>query len=610
MRSRWIAGFVLFAGALAAVILLQTRGAGDRTRAQFSYAVQDGRANAAVNLRLRRSGHVLELFRGRALVGRRPLVATSGIVVRGGRATRDTLTIDFSGGTFPVPGGIRFDGGRGGFDTLRVEARRPRGDAVYRMTGPGSGTISMRNLRIAFSNLEPLANIGAANHAIFELPSGATTATFGDDGTPGNGVNRLSGTGFETTDISGAARVTVYLGVGSETFDFQGFDTTDPDGAGPQSGLGTVEVSGSDQAGSDLSDDVFTIGSNITPVTSVTTAFRGGAGNDTFTLGAAGSTLSPYFGRITISGDAQAANPATTRSVTCTQTISNTRVTGDTLLLDDAGATGGHSYTFNADPSAIVRDGAQGFGIEGVETLTLNAAAAGANSYVVNGYAYPLANLTITGGSATDVLSATNYVYTTPGSATYVNANLIFNGAGGADDVMLEALPTSVSTINGGGDNDTLRVTRARANAGTALNGEAGSDQLRLVASDAGSQTVLTGGPDPDTVIVDPGQGGSYCSDSPTSVRLRELTAKRQGRSVVVSWRTASEVGVDGFHVFRERRSRTVRVNRTLIPARAVATGATYRFRDAAAPLGSLRYRIQTVGADGRRAWIGSVVVR
>jgi hypothetical protein len=611
MRVIGTAVALLLAGTLAAVVFLET--SDKQALSPLTYAVA-GRAHHAIHLTLRRQGKMLELLNGKTLVRSQALAHTSNVVVRGAAGTRDALTIDFSGGPLAVPGGVRYNGGRGGFDTLRLQARHPQGEILYRMNGPGSGTISLRGLRVAFSNLEPLANVGTSTFAVFELPSGATNATLADDGTPGNGVNRLSGSGFETTDISGASRLTIFLGLGSQTFDFLGFDTADPDGAGPMQGLSTLAVNGGDIDGTDTADDSLRIGGSASPPSSVTLTFSGGKGNDTFTLGSPGSTLDSIAGlggRLVVNGDANFANPAITQSLSCSQAISNTRVQGDSVVVDDANSPGSHGYRIESSDSStdVVRDGAH-FRLNGVEGLTLNGATAGADAFTIAGYSSPLSRIAISASMGNDIFSATDMLLTgAVFSSTVASANLLFNGQGGADAVTLESLPDSVNTVNGGDQNDSMVLT-ARDNSGARLNGENGDDTLHLLSSGPGSQIRLDGGAGTNAIVVDPGQQGSVCTGGPTAVRLSALRASRHGRAVSVSWRTGAEVGIAGFDVFRQGAGRFVRANRELIPSRGAAAGHAYRYVDATAPAGSLRYRIEGIGANGARIWLGTVFVR
>ena len=89
-----------------------------------------------------------------------------------------------------------------------------------------------------------------------------------------------------------------------------------------------------------------------------------------------------------------------------------------------------------------------------------------------------------------------------------------------------------------------------------------------------------------------------------TAVSFRSFSATRSGKGVLLRWRTASEVDLLGFNVYRELRGKKVKVNRFLIRARGAASGAAYRFLDRGAMRTSGRYWLQAVNLDGSRSWL------
>ena len=99
----------------------------------------------------------------------------------------------------------------------------------------------------------------------------------------------------------------------------------------------------------------------------------------------------------------------------------------------------------------------------------------------------------------------------------------------------------------------------------------------------------------------------------PTAVALRSLAASRSRNGIVIRWRTASEAKIVGFNLYRERRDKLVKLNRTLIPSvfGGAASGHAYSWLDGNAPKQSdaLRYRLQTVGLGGNRSWVGAATV-
>ena len=97
---------------------------------------------------------------------------------------------------------------------------------------------------------------------------------------------------------------------------------------------------------------------------------------------------------------------------------------------------------------------------------------------------------------------------------------------------------------------------------------------------------------------------------APTAVRVVGAVAVRTPRGVLVRWRTANEVGSLGFNVYRQQHGKLVKLNRGLIRS-AAAGGHSYSWldRSARARNGLLRYRVQVVNLNGRRAWLASASV-
>ena len=92
----------------------------------------------------------------------------------------------------------------------------------------------------------------------------------------------------------------------------------------------------------------------------------------------------------------------------------------------------------------------------------------------------------------------------------------------------------------------------------------------------------------------------SLAPSAVTAVTFRSLTATRSSAGTLVRWRTASEVEVAGFNVYRVEHGRRVRVNRHLIAAKARG-GASYRLLDRGHR--GATYRVEVVNLDGTRQW-------
>ena len=97
-----------------------------------------------------------------------------------------------------------------------------------------------------------------------------------------------------------------------------------------------------------------------------------------------------------------------------------------------------------------------------------------------------------------------------------------------------------------------------------------------------------------------------------TAVRLLRLAATARPGGLAVSWRTASELDVVGFRLYRARASSGpwVRLNRRLIRSAAPGpvTGARYSWLDRTAKRAlRYRYRLAAIDPAGRETPLGSV---
>ena len=160
------------------------------TAGPLQYAIPSSGSSAS--LLLRQNGGSIELLDvpSGAVVATAPLASTDAVVVLGvAGAHDDTLTIDFSGGPLALPGGISFDGGTGGFDTLVLKGGSFSSETVD-VSGPGSGTITLDSTVVSYANLEPVTSTSAA--LVFNVNvSGAISVQ-----------NGPSVSGFSTTVIS------------------------------------------------------------------------------------------------------------------------------------------------------------------------------------------------------------------------------------------------------------------------------------------------------------------------------------------------------------------------------------------------------------------------
>nr|MBA2357290.1 hypothetical protein [Actinomycetota bacterium] len=93
-------------------------------------------------------------------------------------------------------------------------------------------------------------------------------------------------------------------------------------------------------------------------------------------------------------------------------------------------------------------------------------------------------------------------------------------------------------------------------------------------------------------------------------IKATPLKGRLKG-TVQVKWTTATEVGVLGYTVYRERGKVRTKVNKAPVVALGGARGGTYSVRDKLPKTlkGKLTYRLQGLGEDGSKAFIGSAKV-
>jgi len=96
---------------------------------------------------------------------------------------------------------------------------------------------------------------------------------------------------------------------------------------------------------------------------------------------------------------------------------------------------------------------------------------------------------------------------------------------------------------------------------------------------------------------------GTGITEGTTAANFRSVSASRAAHGVLVRWRTASEIDMLGFNVYRQVNGRRVRANPKLIPGKG---RGLYSFLDRKAPKSkTVRYWIQAVNVDGSRSWYG-----
>jgi hypothetical protein len=123
------------------------------------------------------------------------------------------------------------------------------------------------------------------------------------------------------------------------------------------------------------------------------------------------------------------------------------------------------------------------------------------------------------------------------------------------------------------------------------------------------SNTASASSPTPDPVMANNTDTETTTIEPTTAVTLRSFAAGRQNRGVLLRWQVATELGVAGYHVYREGDGgRLSRATPRLLPSRGLGA-RRYSWLDRAAPKQRpVAYRLQAVYLDGRREWIARTV--
>ncbi|MFL6248701.1 MAG: hypothetical protein ACJ74H_21940 [Thermoanaerobaculia bacterium] len=176
-------------------------------------------ADSGRNLTLKRDGAQIVIVddRSHAIVASAPAAETNRVIVRGASGSHDdTLTVDLSQ-PFSLSGGIDYDGGSGGWDTLVIAGGAVRKQTVTQLT-PHDGVLELDGLMLRYTNLEPVTDTAAAATLIITGTAGADTVTISDG--PAAGQATISSPTFESYTFSNKTSVTYDSGGGADTFTF------------------------------------------------------------------------------------------------------------------------------------------------------------------------------------------------------------------------------------------------------------------------------------------------------------------------------------------------------------------------------------------------------
>jgi hypothetical protein len=175
--------------------------------------------NGADALLLRRNGTALELLDNGSVVLSRPLANTTGAVITGADGESDSLTIDNSAGLIALHDGLRFDGGAGGGNALRLLGTSAADTLLLTPTYANLNAAQT----VVIVNVQAVTAVGGAGAAayLFAGPGDATlSATPAGVALSGPGYS-LSAGGFPTVSaFAGTGNNAAYLsdGPGNDLF--------------------------------------------------------------------------------------------------------------------------------------------------------------------------------------------------------------------------------------------------------------------------------------------------------------------------------------------------------------------------------------------------------
>ncbi|OYV64624.1 MAG: hypothetical protein B7X07_05880 [Actinobacteria bacterium 21-64-8] len=164
----------------------------------------------------------LQILSGSTIASSTPLADVTSLTVSGADGVANSFTLDYSGGTFVVPGGITFNGGAlpatpsnsltisgGSFDTDTLDFSTAHDGSIQLGTG---GQV------VNYTNMTPLVNTGTADKVVFTLPNGTVVASL-EAGLTAGTIELVSGNGsFEiTTLLAPSGSLTVNSGSGADT---------------------------------------------------------------------------------------------------------------------------------------------------------------------------------------------------------------------------------------------------------------------------------------------------------------------------------------------------------------------------------------------------------
>ena len=225
-RHAWQNGWAT-AAAVAGTLVLGMAGANpsvaarpSRTTLAFAASSSTGGAN---HFLLRRAGRYIQIVDvdTHRVLRERLFASTAAVSIDGANGPADnTLTVEFSRGSLAVPGGIAFDGGRGGYNTLALHGGR-FARQQNTATGPHSGLLVLDGTRIRYSDIAPINDLTPTAEYTLNVAAESINVNVIDGpnlgGTQTTQLNDGGSSSFELANVANKARITVNVLSGRDT---------------------------------------------------------------------------------------------------------------------------------------------------------------------------------------------------------------------------------------------------------------------------------------------------------------------------------------------------------------------------------------------------------
>jgi hypothetical protein len=513
--------------------------------------------SATNNFRLVANGTDYDIFDNGLLVMTQPKAATTAIDINGANAG-DTLTVDFSGGSFAVPinwtpapgnvGGLKITGETVGVSYVFTDAHS---GSVLVGGGPGGSIIN-------YTGVGSITDTGASNKAFVYNSTGSTITLAA--GPPGSDTI-TSNTGATVTFTNPPSLLTVNADVGADTITANQLDgsfgaglTLSAQGSSASTVALNTSAAGQVQVNSGGSINVtkalntgansvsLTAGTNINQTAAITSGFLVTSSVSGTNLGSATNMVTVFHatngpnGSITLTDGTSLTVSGITQSgsgnVNVTVTGSNSALTvtgpvtgggGRVTLQATGNLTVSAGLTVNSGAGALVLGAdltAAGAGDDGTGTLTINGTVSGSN-ITLRGADINIAPTAVVGGAATGGVTIRSSVASRPMSIGGTN-NAAVAGINltSAELARIATQPSGTLTI--GDAAQTGNITFSGATTTTAgasivvLQSSTGPGQIVL---DTSTGIALNG--NGGRVIFVSGLGGVTAALSPTFAALK-----------------------------------------------------------------------------------------